>query len=151
MFIKKHSEESKRKISIANKGRKKRQFTKEHLKNLSLSHLGQVPKNKGKFGIHKHTKETKRKMSLAHGGNGETIVCARNRCKTGEYKVWRSAVFSRDNWTCQTCGARSANGEPVYLEAHHIKGWAKYPEFRYEIDNGVCLCRECHYLTRKKI
>jgi len=63
------------------------------------------------------------------------------------YYEWRSKVFERDNWTCQTCGARSKAGEPVYLEAHHIKSWAKYPELRYKLDNGVTLCLECHKLT----
>ena len=59
-----------------------------------------------------------------------------------EYKKWRSDVFSRDNWTCQTCQARG-----VYLEAHHIKSWAKYPELRYILENGVALCKPCHALT----
>lgn len=61
---------------------------------------------------------------------------------TKQYKKWRSDVFQRDNWTCQTCGKRG-----VYLEAHHIKGWAEYPELRYNTENGVCLCIECHKLT----
>lgn len=59
-----------------------------------------------------------------------------------EYKQWRSDIFTRDNWTCQTCKRRG-----VYLEAHHIKSYAKYPNLRYELNNGVSLCRECHKLT----
>ena len=59
-----------------------------------------------------------------------------------KYRQWRSDVFSRDNWTCQTCGIRG-----VYLEAHHIKSWARYPELRLDLQNGATLCRECHKLT----
>ena len=62
-----------------------------------------------------------------------------------EYKQWRSDVFKRDNWTCQTCQARG-----VYLEAHHIKPWAEYPELRYETSNGVTLCLPCHKLAFSK-
>jgi len=60
-----------------------------------------------------------------------------------EYKQWRSDVFKRDDWTCQTCQCRGK-----YLEAHHIKRWSEYPELRYELSNGVTLCRECHNLTK---
>ena len=57
-----------------------------------------------------------------------------------EYRLWREAVYARDNWTCQECGSR--NG--IYLHAHHIKSFAKFPELRFALDNGVILCKVCH-------
>jgi hypothetical protein len=64
-----------------------------------------------------------------------------------EYKLWREAVFKRDNWTCIWCGARSKVGEKVEIQADHIKPFAKYPELRFSIDNGRTLCRPCHKTT----
>lgn len=61
-----------------------------------------------------------------------------------QWRIWREAVFSRDNWTCQRCGARSGNGSRVALHPHHIKPFAKYPDLRFEVSNGITLCKECH-------
>ena len=64
-----------------------------------------------------------------------------------EYKLWREAVFARDNWTCIWCGAKSGNGKAVILHADHIKPFSQYPELRFAIDNGRTLCKECHLTT----
>jgi predicted HNH restriction endonuclease len=93
----------------------------------------------------------KRKLSLAKIGKcGELsnnwrggVSVDAHSLTDPKYKKWRSAVFERDNWTCQTCGARG------YVEPHHIKRWADYKELRYEVTNGVTLCKECHKLTLK--
>ena len=58
---------------------------------------------------------------------------------TSEYIAWRTSVFERDNYTCQSCNESGGK-----LEAHHIRPWALYPEFRYEVSNGVTLCAKCH-------
>ena len=59
-----------------------------------------------------------------------------------DYKLWREAVYKRDSWKCRKCGVGG-----VYITAHHIKSWAKYPVFRFDIDNGLTLCEKCHSKT----
>lgn len=58
-----------------------------------------------------------------------------------EYKIWRIAVFTRDNFTCIWCGASG------FINADHIKRFADYPELRFAIDNGRTLCVPCHKTT----
>jgi hypothetical protein len=59
-----------------------------------------------------------------------------------EYRAWRYEVFARDNFTCQDCGdARGGN-----LHAHHIEPFATHEALRFEVSNGVTLCRDCHDL-----
>jgi len=69
---------------------------------------------------------------------------------TIEYRLWRTAVFERDNYTCVWCGTRNGNGRKVILNADHILPFADYPELRLAIDNGRTLCRECHYKRHTK-
>jgi len=99
---------------------------------------GHIPWNKGK----KCDKVTKQKISLSKGGSGRT-KSPRN-FHSLKYKNWRTAVFTRDSFTCQICKQVG-----IDLEAHHIKGWIKYPRLRFNISNGITLCKECHKLVHK--
>lgn len=62
-----------------------------------------------------------------------------------EFRVWRMAVFTRDNFTCQKCGG--SNG--FKLNAHHIQNYAQYPEQRIVLENGITLCLKCHRLFHR--
>lgn len=56
-----------------------------------------------------------------------------------ETRLWSKNVLRRDKFTCQLCG--QVGGK---LNAHHKKEWSNYKELRFDIDNGVTLCKECH-------
>lgn len=61
-----------------------------------------------------------------------------------EYKNWRQFIFERDDYTCQMC-----NNKGKYLEAHHIKKFNNFPELRFDLNNGITLCKNCHDKTKK--
>lgn len=63
---------------------------------------------------------------------------------TGTYVNWRNSVYEKDNYTCQCCGKKNGFGETIKFNAHHINNWADYPELRYDVDNGITMCKECH-------
>jgi hypothetical protein len=62
-----------------------------------------------------------------------------------EYRKWRNAVFSRDNYTCLYCGERGGR-----LNAHHKKPWSTFKALRYDISNGITLCEKCHRAEHRR-
>lgn len=59
--------------------------------------------------------------------------------KTLKDSNWVKSIFERDNYTCQCCGKRGGNEN-----AHHLDGYNWCIDKRYNIDNGVLLCEDCH-------
>jgi len=56
------------------------------------------------------------------------------------YKDWRLKVYKRDRFRCQMPGCKSK----FKIQAHHIKKWSEASSLRYDVKNGVTLCRACH-------
>jgi len=103
--------------------------------------------------IHKVTMATRMKISEAKRGKnnwnwkGGITPESKRLYFSEEYKLWRKAVFERDNYTCVWCGARNGNGKEIVLQADHIKQFCDYPELRFVLENGRTLCIDCHKKT----
>ena len=137
------SDETRRKLSAAKRGQRvspRTEFKK-----------GIVPWNKGKTNV--YSLEVRRRMGEAHRGlfvgeksarwrGGITPLHLKIRNST-EYKLWRKAVFERDEYACVIGG--NAHGRK--LQADHIKPFSKYPELRFDVNNGRTLCEDCHRKT----
>lgn len=68
------------------------------------------------------------------------IYRGKERLTDWNYRNWRKQVFERDNYTCNCCGYSKGR----ILEAHHLDGWNVNIDARYEVSNGVTLCKKCH-------
>ena len=60
-----------------------------------------------------------------------------------EYREWRAAVIERDKGFCRLCRARQD------LAAHHIVPWRIWRKGRYDVSNGITLCRSCHSMFQQ--
>jgi len=56
-----------------------------------------------------------------------------------EYNIWRKIVLEQDDYGCQKCGSKKD------LHCHHIIPVKIEPMFALDPDNGIVLCKECHY------
>ena len=56
------------------------------------------------------------------------------------YTEFRKIVLKRDKRTCQMpdCNSKKC------LQVHHVQTWANASALRYDPDNGITLCRDCH-------
>jgi len=57
---------------------------------------------------------------------------------TKRYIDWQKKVLEKDNFECQHCFIKEK------LIAHHIIPWKNSRELRFEVSNGLTLCRSCH-------
>lgn len=59
---------------------------------------------------------------------------------------WRRECRIRDNYTCQfpKCGRQSKR-----IDVHHIAKRSQRPDLKFDVNNGICLCREHHDWTDK--
>lgn len=78
------------------------------------------------------------------GGIAGTMTSLR---RNEQYQNWRQSVYKRDYYTCQICNKKCGKD----IVAHHLKSFCNFPEYRYDVSNGITLCRSCHKKEHKEI
>lgn len=155
-YGKTHTEEARLKMSLAHKGKKRLPFTREWCQHISEARKGKFQGSDNPFFGKHHTEKTKKAMSEKQIANPKFkrngdehwnwqggITCENHQARnTQDLKNWRRSVYQRDNYTCQSCGIKGSRKHR--LNAHHIKPFAKYPELRFDVSNGITLCKDCH-------
>jgi hypothetical protein len=156
------TDETKAKMSLAQRGHPdtRSEEGKERTRQASLNRHIPCPKETKEKIAKAHmgfvfSVESRAKMSASHMGkrvNRHREEYGMNQLirMSREYAVWRTAVFSRDGFICQGCGDRQSAGHTVILEAHHMDGFADFPEKRLDADNGITLCRKCHQALHRR-
>lgn len=152
-----HSEESRLKIGRAGLGRKHTQEWKDAMSEtmagrvfscatrvkLREARLNQPSSwSKGKHFTLEHRRQLGARGEKHHWWKGGITELNKKIRTSLDYRIWRQAVFTRDDYTCQGCGHRG--GE---LNADHIKPFSLFPESRFELSNGRTLCKPCHFAT----
>ncbi len=146
---KKLSEETKRKISLSRIGKspsnKGIPCSDERKKKISEANKGR----ENKWGH--HSQEYKIKISAVQQGipveewKGFKLSTNRFLKNSAKYQIWRNLVFLRDNFTCQNKECEFCDNKMgTYLHAHHIKQFVLFPELVFRVDNGITYCKDFH-------
>ena len=81
-------------------------------------------------------------------GKVRSCGCLRNGTHKGnEHKRWRESILIKFGNCCDYCGVSI---EEKVLNVHHMNGWDKFVSERFDLDNGVPLCDDCHKAFHKK-
>lgn len=138
------TKEYRKKISLAGKGRRMSEETKRKISKVKTGNCynyGKKMADEQKDKIRKYRLGKKFPLGYKIGIPKKTAEYVRIRMSP-EYKQWRLFVFQRDSYKCQIC--EKIGGE---LQVHHIKRFSQFPESRFDLNNGVTMCIDCHKKT----
>ena len=160
----KHSEETKRKIGLANaialkgnkqsqetikkrasklRGKKRPKFSKKWIENMRKSHLGKIH-----FGSFKKGHKINiggNKGGFKKGSKPWNYIDGRSKLlppsRYGkDWKKIRTRILIRDDYKCKNCGSHKS--EVKFMDVHHIIPFLI--SFNNSENNLIVLCRRCH-------
>lgn len=93
------------------------------------------------FENYKNRKYPERSKENSHFWRGGLTTENEKMRHSAEYRNWQKDVFKRDNFSCQKCNKTI---KETILHAHHIEKFSQNIEKRYDVNNGLTLCIDCH-------
>jgi len=85
-------------------------------------------KKKRRINRRRYPRNSRRKYSLSRD------------MKSPAYAKFKKEVKDRDGRKCQWPACESTKA----LEVHHIRKWSDFPSLRFDMSNGITLCKKCH-------
>lgn len=67
---------------------------------------------------------------------------------SAEWREVSRIVRARDGFRCRNCGTEKRGRKSLHL--HHVRPWASHPNLRFDPDNIVTLCADCHRAEHRK-
>lgn len=61
-----------------------------------------------------------------------------------QYVRWKKSVKRRDGYKCQWAFCNCT----TKLQIHHVLEWSKFPHLRYDVNNGITLCKQHHSMIK---
>lgn len=133
-------------MNCRTESRKGKKLSIETRLKMSLSRQGRETWNKGIPLSPKHRQSVSASLRGEKHWNWKGGVSSENKAARQyfEYKQWRESIFKRDGFKCKI-----SNADCVHeIHAHHILRFSEYPELRYDVSNGITLCKNHHPLKR---
>lgn len=139
--------------SIRSKANKGKIMSVETRKKIGDANRGE--KN-GAYGLKwKHSEEAKEKISRGKIGpknpaynhsktTEERSLSKKRNLQTPGLNWWKRQIKKQAGYQCGICQSKKN------LVAHHLDGYDKHPELRIDLDNGACLCKNCHESFHKQ-
>ena len=148
MFGKKHNNETRRKISLAHRGKVVSSETRKKLSKINIGkELSSITKGKiGKASLNRHWSiKSRKKLSKSISGTNH------HNWRGGKsFEPWgidfdmelKNEIRRRDNYMCQIC-YYTEEQLGYKLSVHHID----YNKKNNKKNNLICLCKSCHSKT----
>lgn len=94
-----------------------------------------------KRGAKEHSKRHDNQLLIAH----RHYIFGNAHALRTQYDIWRKKIYARDDYKCQFPGCSNTKK----LSIHKIRQWSRYPMLRFNVNNGIVLCRDCYKKVHK--